>query len=552
MQIRRERSLWPTLAVAGAAAIAVGVGSAGGGSGHMSIKNAAATTSLQITTPAATKSVNSVTWGLYRDVDSVDPIFGFDYPENTVDSALCDALFRQTPAGGRVPGLALKVTNPNPTTDVFTLRPGVKFWDGHAMTSADVVYSLQRAANTKVGGFYTSIFDRVKSISATGPLQVTLKLTQPDEWLLGELSSLPGMIVEKSYAEKAGTKYGTMGVGGMCTGPYMIKSWTAKNGLIAVKNPHYWDKSIHPWVKQYIFKGFSDSAMTSGLETGAIGITYSTDPTILQALEGNKKLSVTQGSSYITDALIVGNDKGVLGNVKVRQALSMALDRKAYIKATYQGDAQMPNTLANPGTWGGYQPSIFQAAYNSLPSYATPNVTAAKKLIQQAGATGKTITIGMSNQITQIQNAATTIEDAAANIGLKVKLKTFPAATWIDVFTEAKARAGLDAFFVLSYPDYGAPEGQYQQFVLPTGSLNYSGFSNPQITKLLNQSRSTANPAARARLVVQAQKLIMQQLPWIPLSDPDTVLVTQKNLTGAPASFSYMYAPWAAVGLGGH
>lgn len=550
MQIRRERFLWPTLAVGAAVAVAAGGGGSAAAMDHLSSKHAAAA-SLQINTPAASKSVSSVTWGLYRDVNSVDPIFGFDYPENTVDSALCDALFRQTPSGGRAPGLALKVTSPNPTTDVFTLRPGVKFWDGHPMSSADVVYSLQRAASAKVGGFYSAIFNRVKSISATGRLQVTLKLTQPDQWLLGELSSLPGMIVEKSFAEKAGTKYGTMGVGGMCTGPYMIKSWTAKNGLIAVRNPHYWDRSIHPWVSQYIFKGFSDTAMTSGLETGAIGITYSTDPTILAALQHSTKLSVTRGSSYVTDALIVASQKGPLGNIKVRRALSMALNRAAYIKATYLGGAQMPNTLANPGTWGGYQPAIFQAAYNALPSYNPPQIAAAKKLVQQAGATGKTITIGMSNQITQIQNAATTVEDAAAAIGLNVKLKTFPAATWIDVFTSAKARAGLDAFFVSSYPDYGAPEAQYQQFVLPGGSLNYSGFNDPQITKLLDRSRSTANAAARARLVVQAQKLIMQQLPWIPLSDPDTVLVTQKNLTGAPASFSYMYAPWAAVKLGG-
>ncbi len=550
MQMRRERFLWPTLAVGAAFAVAaIGSGSAAA-RGQMSSRKAAAA-SLQINTPAARKSVSSVTWGLYRDVNSVDPIFGFDYPENTVDSALCDALFRQTPSGGSAPGLALKVTSPNPTTDVFTLRPGVKFWDGHPLTSADVVYSLQRAASAKVGGFYSAIFNRVKSISATGKLEVTLKLTQPDEWLLGELSSLPGMIIEKSFAQKAGTKYGTMGVGGMCTGPYMIKSWTAKNGLIAVKNPHYWDESIHPLVSQYVFKGFSDTAMTSGLETGAIGITYSTDPTILAALQHSSKLSVTRGSSYVTDALIVASQKGPLGNVKVRQALTMALNRAAYIKATYLGGAQMPNTLANPGTWGGYEPSIFQSAYKALPSYNPPQIAAAKKLIQQAGATGKTITIGMSNQITQIQNAATTVEDAAAAIGLNVKLKTFPAATWIDVFTSAKARAGLDAFFVNSYPDYGAPEAQYQQFVLPGGSLNYSGFNDPQITKLLDRSRSTANAAARARLVVQAQTLIMQQLPWIPLSAPDTVLVTQKNLTGAPASFSYMYAPWAAVKLGG-
>ena len=548
MLFRILRSPWPA---APAIAVAVfAICSAGSGEAVAGTVGSAAA-GLQISTPPATKSVASVTWGLYRDVDSVDPIFGFDYPENTVDSALCDALFRQAPNGAREPGLALKVSHPTPTTDVLTLRSGVKFWDGTPMTSADVVYSLQRAESTKVGGFYSAIFNRVKSITATGPLQVTVKLSQPDYWLLGELSSLPGMVVEKAFAQKAASKYGTMAVGGMCTGPYKIKSWTASGGLVAVVNPQYWDKAVHPKVHQYVFKGFSDTAMTSGLDTGAIGITYSTDPTILASIQGHKKLSVSRGPSYITDALVAASNKGPLANPKVREALSMALNRQAYIKAVYQGNAQFPNTLANPGTWTGYEPRIFSSAFNSLPSYRTPQIAAAKKLIQQAGATGKTIAIGMSSQIPQIQDAATAVEDAASAIGLSVKLKSFPAATWIDVFTSAKARAGLDGFFILSYPDYGAPEGQYQQFVLPGGSLDYSGFSNQQITKLLNQSRSTANAAQRARLVAQAQKLIMQQLPWIPLSDPDTVLVTQKDLTGAPVSFSYMYAPWAAVDLGG-
>ena len=81
---------------------------------------------------------------------------------------------------------------------VFTLRPGVKFWDGHPVTSADVVYSLDRNTDPKLGGFYSLVFNRVKSIAATSSTQVTITLKQPDYWLEGELASMPGIIIEKA------------------------------------------------------------------------------------------------------------------------------------------------------------------------------------------------------------------------------------------------------------------------------------------------------------------------------------------------------------------
>src|SRR5690349_23486993 len=104
----------------------------GGGS---SAGNVSPTKGLVATSPAGTKPVSSIVWAVYRDVNSLDPIFAFDYPENTADSLMCESLLRQAPDGSLQPGLAT-VRHPNATTTVFTLRPGVKFWDGHPVTPA--------------------------------------------------------------------------------------------------------------------------------------------------------------------------------------------------------------------------------------------------------------------------------------------------------------------------------------------------------------------------------------------------------------------------------
>src|SRR5215469_4362588 len=104
------------------------------------------TAGLVATTPAGTKQVASTTWAVYRDVNSLDPAFAFDYPENTAISLMCESLLRQQPDGSVAPGLATMTTQ-SPTKLVFTIKQGATFWDGHPVTQADVVYSLERQEN---------------------------------------------------------------------------------------------------------------------------------------------------------------------------------------------------------------------------------------------------------------------------------------------------------------------------------------------------------------------------------------------------------------------
>src|SRR5215468_10645789 len=386
--------------VAACALLAAACGRSAPSAGSPTSGNISPTKGLVASTPAGTKTVPSVIWAVYREVNSLDPIYAFDYPENTADSLMCESLLRQAPNGALQPGLAT-VASPSPTTMVFTLRPGVKFWDGHPVTPADVVYSLDRNIDPKLGGFYPLVFNRVKSIAATGSNQVTISLKQPDYWLQGELASIPGIVIEKAFAQKQGKNYGTPAGSIMCTGAYMFKSWNPGVGVVAVRNPHYWNPSVHPMADQITVKGVPDaSSFTSGMLTGGIQGSYSFGLSTLNQLKSSSAVKVYQGPGWSTDAFIVSSFKGVLGGLKVRQALSLALNRQGIVNSVYRGAALMPRWLSNPGTFG-YGTSVFAAAYNSSP-VLTQNIAAAKKLVQQAGATGKTITIGTTSQLANI------------------------------------------------------------------------------------------------------------------------------------------------------
>lgn len=535
---RRKAVLFAT-----AAFLALGAAGCSGRSADDGTPSEGSHAELVTTTTAATKPLDQATWALYRQVQTLDPIYAFDYPDNTAVSLMCESLQRIQPDGSITDGLA-SLEYPDETTMVYTINDDATFWDGKPVTPDDVVFSLKREMDSSLGGFYSGAFSRVKDIKATGAKQVTITLTEPDYWLKGELASFAGIVLQKSFTEEAGAKYGTASGGIMCTGAYRFKSWSSGSGVVAEANPSYWNPAVKPLVGEITLVGVPDaSALTSALLTGEITGYYSIALATLPQLESSDTVNVFHGQSYNTDTLVVSNLDGVLGDLRVRQALSLALDRKGIISSVYQGAASMPRWFSNPGTFG-YAKETFQAAYDDTPEM-TQDLDKAKELIQEAGAEGKTLTIGTTNQVSDIAAVTGAYQTAAEAIGLKVKLNSVSADNFINFFIDPKAREGIDAFPSVNYGDYADPAALMATVVLPDGSQNYSGFSDPQITSLMEQARGTADDTERAKLVIQAEKLFNEQLPWIPTVQPNSVLLLNKEATGAVASFAYMFAPWA-------
>jgi peptide/nickel transport system substrate-binding protein len=298
-------------------------------------------------------------------------------------------------------------------------------------------------------------------------------------------------------------------------------------------------------VQQITIKGVPEIAsVTAGLLAGDIQGDYPLGglPTLGQ-LEHSSTVRVYQGPGWSTDVFVVTSFKGVLGDLRVRRALSLALNRRAIINSVYKGAALMPRWLSNPGTFS-YGKAVFAKAYHSSP-VLTQNIPLAKKLVQQAGDVGKTITIGTTSQLAVVAADTGAYQAAAQAIGLKVALRSVPAQNYINFFIDPKARAGIDGVPTVDFGDDADPASLLARLELPGGFENYDHFSDPKIIADLEQARGTANPDQRAALVAQAEKLTTQQLPWIPDVQPNTVLLLSKGLTGAVASFDYLFAPWA-------
>jgi peptide/nickel transport system substrate-binding protein len=498
------------------------------------------------TTPTAVGEVDSVTWATYREVNNLDPIYAFDYPENTVIYSMCESLLWQQPDGSIKPGITT-LSRPDDVTMVFTVRDGVTFWDGSPLTADDIVFSLQREMDPTLGGFYGAAFSRVASITATAPNEVTIALSQPDYFLEGELASTPGLIVSKAFVEAQGAAFGTPDGGTMCTGPFQFDSWSVGDRLTVTGYEGYWNGAAK--VGSIDFVGVPDeNTLTSGLLSGDIDGSYIPAISTIDRLASDPAVTVRDGPSFASAALIISDLSGTLSDVNVRTALSMAIDREGVISAAFHGKASLPRAVANPGTWG-YAPDVFSAAWDVLPE-PTQDIEGAKAMVEAAGATGKPLVLATSNELAPVMTMANAVKAAAEDIGLTVQLRPVSAANYVNLFVDPSAREGIDGFITINYPDYADPAALYTTFGLPDGSQNFNGYSNKDVTALFDEARTTADPAARAMLVTQAQSVLQQDLPWIGIANPDTVLVTSADLTGAPASFTYMFSPWPA-GLGG-
>jgi len=496
-------------------------------------------------TPPAAGEVGKVTWALYRQVLTLDPTFAYDYPESTVVSAMCESVLRQEPDGRIVPGLAT-LTYEDPRTLVLKVRPGATFWDGRPVTAEDVAWSLGRNLDPAVTSLFLPFFEVIDSMTPVDRSTLKIDLKHPDYEFEGELASNGAVVMEKAYSAGLGKSLGSPDGGIMCSGAYQLGDWNSEI-LSLVRDETYWggDKAK---AKEIDFVGVPDEAtLLAGLRTGEISGTYTLELPSIDRLRSDSAVTVYEGPSYATSTFSVADLKGPLGNVKARRALSLAIDRRAYIEGGLAGSAIEPRTFANPGTWG-YGRTVFAADWEARPE-PEQDVAAARKLIDEAGAAGETLTIGTSAEIPQVATAANAVRAAAESIGLTVELESVPASRYVDFVSDPKAREGLDGLPTLPYPGSAEPANLYSFFVLPDGPNNFDGFVDPQMQRGLEEAQKTADPDARAELVAAVGDRFMDQLPAIPLALPRQQLVLNKELTGVPTSFVYLFAPWAN-GLG--
>ena len=240
-----------------------------------------------------------------------------------------------------------------------------------------------------------------------------MTMTAQDMALVGELSGPVGAVVQQAYTEEQGADFATAAGGVMCTGPYQLDDWTVGEGLTFVRNDAYWDTSLPMQLKSITIKGVPDEAvLTSGLLTGEIDGTYPITLSTLDQLRGSDAVNVYRGSRL--------RHLGI-HHLQLRRCAR----RQAGPPGTVDGDrspgpdlgALQGRRIPGPGRRRarhvGLRAGQFTAAWNELPDVSTPNLEEAKRLVNEAGAAGQTVRLGMSSELTVISGQAARVPAGA-------------------------------------------------------------------------------------------------------------------------------------------
>ncbi|MEJ7743836.1 MAG: ABC transporter substrate-binding protein [Nocardioidaceae bacterium] len=505
-----------------------------------------ASVDLVFDTPEAAGSVDTVHWSLGSEPSTLDWVYSYDYSPNTVLANVCESLLRIDAEFNAAPGLAESFEQVDPLTWTYAIRPGVEFHDGSALTADDVAFSLNRHLDTDVGSYWSGFFANVESIEATGPMTVTVKLSKPDAIINQMLAVAGGVIENQSFIQRKGEDYGTPNGGLNCTGPFQLDQWRKGESITLSRFDGYWDQERAAKAETFEFDFIRDSAAeTNALLNGDIDGTFGVAAEAVNRLESSGAGSIYYGPNTATNNLTVANLDGPLADVRIRQALSMALDREGFSEAATNGVSEPSRAVASKLTWGtGRARDIYAAAWDDLPS-VEQNLDGAKKLVEEAGAPSEPIVIAAVMSSPPAAVLATEVQAAAKRIGLDAEIKPVAADAYTALFSDPAARKGVDLFSNGWYADVADPLVIYVNWQ-SDNFANYAGWKNPAYDRLVQEALAEYDPVKRAELVVQLQKIATDEVLWIPVVQSPNSVFMNERITGAPATNAYLYYPWAA------
>lgn len=478
------------IAIAGLAAAALLAACSSGGS-------ASTSASGQGGTAAVTKAPAAVTVDFPSKMNNLDPDLGYNVQEINAIGLFGEGLyeFRYGTASTPEPGLAQRaVTSSDGLTWTFTLRPGLKFSDGTALTSADVVASLNRD-RTNPANVWSFFAQPVKSVTAPDASTVVVKLKQPYPYL-------PTILAESGFSilPAVQLKHATSVTKPISAGPYMIQSWNGGSTATFVANPNYWGPK--PVIKTVKFTTITDfNTSLAELKTGQVSIAEGLPMSIQPQLTGGLQYKLQQMYGFY--GFPFNDDKPPFNNVNVRKAVSLALDRQQINQVIWRGLAH-PMSSFWPNTMTGYNSSISTAR----------NVAGAKKLLAGTScAHGCTIQLdispilgGWASQLAQV--AASNLSD----IGIRVNITSLTASEYNnDVILHQRYQMSLA--FLYDYANI--PVGMLEYAALPGSFFRgfYSNWQDPRLGAAIEHASQVTGPGKAAALA-EINTLFMQDMPY--------------------------------------
>lgn len=403
----------------------------------------------------------------------------------------------------------------------FKIREGVKFSDGTEMTPERVKSSLERTFRLSNRA---STFFAPKSIEVDG--QYLVITTDTPVTVLPECLADPLFIIVNTDADTS-----TFAMKGpVCTGPYVVESFNPTEVCVVIKNKYYWNGEVP--LDKVTFRCINDQATRSmALQSGEIQIAYNLKTENLQDFEDEKKYHIQSLESLRTTFAFM-NEKGVLGDKVLRQAVSRALNRDIYCKVLLEGGATPGKAPIPPTLDFGFDELIDENSYNP---------ESAKQLLKDAGykdidgdgfvetPDGKKIQLDfvIYTSREELKIYAQAAQISLKEVGINVKINTVSYETLLDL--RDAGRFDMLIWNVL-VANTGDPEKYLRENWYSKSPSNQTGYNNVKVDELLDKLSAEFNSEERKKLTIEIQQLIMNDIPTIFFGYETTYLITSKDI----------------------
>lgn len=394
---------------------------------------------------------------------------------------------------------------------VFHLRQGVKWHDGQPFSSKDVQYTfdLVREAPGMTAKLRVNPrklwYDNVASIETPDDTTVIFRLNQPQPSLLMLLASGYSPIYP---AHIPPAQLRTQCIG---TGPFRQKEYRQGEVFELEKNPNYFIKD-RPYLDGIRYIMIKDRATrTAALQAKQVDIAFpgETTKTIAESLQqSNPDIVIIQTSQNVNDNMLINFTRPPFNNAKLRKAINLAIDRKAYVQAVHQGGA-LPGAAMLPkpyGVWGLSEEELAQ-----LPGYGDPvkQKEEAKKLLAELGyGPNNPLKVTMSTRAIAIYvDFASFVIDQLKQVGIEATLEQVETGVWHPKVTRKEYE--LAANLTGIGPD--DPDANYFENYKCGSPRNYSGYCSEEMDRLILEQSRTLDPAKRLKLVQEIDKRLQEE-----------------------------------------
>lgn len=451
------------------------------------------------------------------DATSLDPHFITDIPSANINyQKVYEGLVKPDKDFVLQPSLAKEWKVIDDTTWEFKLNEGITFHDGAPFDAEAVKATFERLLDPATASPQREKFSMIKEVKVIDPTTVQFLLEYPYAPLLSILASQEGGIISPKALAEDPESLKEKPVG---TGPFVFESWKSGQEISLTRNEDYWGEK--PNIDRVVFKVVpEDATRLAMIETGEAHINDQVPVTEIERIEASETMDLTRAEGLAVEFLGFNTQKAPLDDVRVRKAISHAIERESIISGVYNNVGTLANSAMSPKVFG-YSENTKPAEYD---------LNEAKKLLKEAGAENLKISLLTSDRKERI-NMAEVIQSQLKGIGVEVEIQVVEYGTFIEM-----TNSGEHQMYISGWGN-ATGDGDYNQYNLfhtashgPAGNSFY--YSNSEADKMIEAAREETDENKRLEIYEEVAQIELDEAVYVPIRNYEHIAAHNKNVSG--------------------